>query len=190
LAVLSIITLSSNAFAGWECLLSKVKDVRTMKLVFTQEMRLPMAGDSVPTFSGVVYYKRPLKFRWEYTRGSDAILVSDGNLLEMKVPSAGQCQVNRLSGYQEVFPLFQMAEDSQAFSRLFRTVSEGPNTVKLVPAFKNSAFEEITIYLEGNCNIRAMKIRDQFGAELIYNFDSFTVNEDLPDSLFEIEPCK
>jgi len=71
LTALFIILTTQPASADFKCFLEKLKSVKSMKILFSQRTKLPVAGDEVDLYSGVIYYKRPLHFRWEYKKGSD-----------------------------------------------------------------------------------------------------------------------
>jgi len=194
LAVLiSTFFLTQPASADLKCFLQKLKNVRSMKIVFSQRTKLPVAGDEVDLYSGVIYYKRPLRFRWEYKKGSDIRIISNGELLEVIFPSEKECQVTELSVPSTVFPLFQIIENPENFWTLFKVLKESKDgdswVVDLSPTYKDSTFEKVTLYIDNSCNLRAIRTYQFDGTTATYIFKKITVNEKLPENLFRLEPC-
>ncbi|TCK06431.1 LolA family protein [Phorcysia thermohydrogeniphila] len=194
LTVLFIILTAQPASADLKCFLEKLKSVKSMKILFSQRTKLPVAGDEVDLYSGVIYYKRPLHFRWEYKKGSDIRIISNGELLEVIFPSEKECQVTELSAPSTVFPLFQIIENPENLRKLFKVLKESKDgdswVVGLSPTYKDSTFERVTLFIDGSCNLRAIKTYQFDGTEATYIFREVTINEELPEKLFELEACE
>jgi outer membrane lipoprotein carrier protein len=194
LTALFIILTTQPASADFKCFLEKLKSVKSMKILFSQRTKLPVAGDEVDLYSGVIYYKRPLHFRWEYKKGSDIRIISNGELLEVIFPSEKECQFTELSAPSTVFPLFQIIENPESFRRLFKVLKESKEgnswVVELSPTYKDSTFEKVVLFIDSNCNLRAIKTYQFDGTEATYIFREITINEELPEKLFELERCE
>ena len=182
------------ASADLECFLEKLKGITSMKIVFSQRTKLPVAGDEVDIYSGVIYYKRPLHFRWEYKKGSDIRIISNGEFLEVIFPSEGECQVTELSTPGVVFPLFQIIENPENLRRLFKVSKESREgnswVVELLPKYKDSSFDRVTLFIDRNCNLKAIKTFQFDGTEATYILKEVKANVKVPEELFKLKLCK
>ncbi|ADY73426.1 outer membrane lipoprotein carrier protein LolA [Desulfurobacterium thermolithotrophum DSM 11699] len=173
--------------------LEKLKSIKTLKIVFSQETKLPVAGDTVDLYGGVIYYEKPSKFRWEYTKGSDIYLVSNGEYLETVFPSDNQCQITELDTKSELFPLFQILNNPENFKKLFKIVkieeSRNFETVELKPTYENSIFEKIILLIDKDCNLKAFKTVQIDKTFATYVIKSWKENVKLSENLFKITPC-
>lgn len=178
------------AFGGEEDLYNLFKGVNTLKIVFSQKTVLPVAGDEVTLYQGVIYYKRPLKFRWEYTKGANVLILSDGKFLKSEIE--GECQVGELSS-QPLFPLIELIEDPQKFRRDFeveRVEKKGDlEVITIVPKYEGAFFKKISFILDGGRLVGVETLQED-GTKADYQIEEIVKNLPLDDSLFQLIPCR
>ena len=189
----SVLFLTTSAYGNVNCFLEKLKSVKTLKLVFSQETKIPVAGNEVDLYGGVIYYKKPSKFRWEYTRGSDIFVVSDGKFIETVFPSDKQCQVAELDSKSELFPLFQILDSPGRFDELFEVLNDEKDgkieVLELKPKYKDSIFEKIVLFIGENCKLKAFKTVQLDGTSSTYIVKELRENLRVSEDLFKLIPC-
>ena len=189
----SVLFLTTSAYGNVNCFLEKLKSVKTLKLVFSQETKIPVAGNEVDLYGGVIYYKKPSKFRWEYTRGSDIFVVSDGKFIETVFPSDKQCQMAELDSKSELFPLFQILDSPDRFDELFKVLNDEKDgkleVLELKPKYKDSIFEKIVLFIGENCKLKAFKTVQLDGTSSTYIVKELRENLRVSEDLFKLIPC-
>lgn len=185
--------LTNSAYGNVGRFLEQLKSIKTLKLVFSQETRIPIAGDNVDLYGGVIYYENPSKFRWEYTKGSNIFIVSNGKFIETVFPSDKECQLTKLDSRSELFPLFQILNAPDRFKELFKVLNEekegNVEVIELQPRYIGSIFEKIVLFLSKNCKLKAFKTVQIDGTSATYIVNSFIVNPKISSSLFRLIPC-
>ena len=188
-ALLIILFLTVPAL-GREELYNLFNGVKTLKIVFSQRTKLPVAGDEVSLYEGVIYYKRPLKFRWEYTKGANVLIVSDGKFFKSEIE--GECQIGELSN-QPLFPLIELIEDPQKFKRDFEVKEvEREGSIEVItvkPKYEEAFFKELKFVLERG-RLKEVETLQEDGTRAKYRIEKVIRNLPLKDSLFKITPCK
>ncbi|WP_457679237.1 LolA family protein [Thermovibrio sp.] len=189
LLLLWLLTASSKA-GEIDLLTKEFKGIKSLEVFFSQETKLPIAGDEVSLYKGVIYYKRPLKFRWEYTWGSSALIVSNGELLKSSI--GGNCQIIKVSR-DNLFPLIELVEEPELFKERFKLTSFKRNgeyaVLRLKPAYKDAFFKEITFVLRKG-SLFEVEVVQEDGTKELYKVEKIVKNPPLRDSLFRIIPCK
>jgi len=165
-------------------------NVRTLEVKFSQRTKLPVAGDEITLYRGVIYYKRPLKFRWQYTWGDSSLIVSNGKLIESFIE--GNRQVYSVKE-GELFPLIELVESPDSFFKDFKLVKAEKEGELLKLKFKslkrNLFFREITFYLRGNKLVGLLTVQSD-RTESFYEIISFKKNVPLKERLFKLERLK
>ncbi len=188
--ILCLLITTSAAFGQTTDLFNLFKGVKTLKITFSQITKLPVAGDEVSLYKGVIYYKRPLKFRWEYTQGAKVLIVSDGKLVKSSVE--GECQVGELSP-ETLFPLIELIENPKGFKMdfLVKEIKREGNweAIKIVPKYKDPFFKEVTFILKDG-KLVAVETLQEDGTQAKYRIEKIVKNLPLKDSLFRVTPCR
>ncbi len=195
LTFLLLVFLFSNAlsssFSDYEMKLREIfGKVKTLEVKFSQKTKLPVAGDEITLYKGIIYYKRPLKFRWQYTWGDSSFIVSDGKFIESFIE--GNRQVYPIKE-GELFPLIELVEFPDSFFKEFKLVKVDKEGGVLKLRFKslrrNPFFREITLYLKGNRLVGLFTVQSD-GTESFYEITSFKENIPLKDELFKVKGLK
>ncbi|MEO2068667.1 MAG: outer membrane lipoprotein chaperone LolA [Desulfurobacteriaceae bacterium] len=172
-----------------DCFLENLKFVKTLKIVFSQKTKLPISDDEVESYRGVIYYKRPSKFLWKYTKGSDIFVISDGKFLEVVFPEDRECQLTEVNESSEFFPLFKILDAPSKFYQFFKVSDLGSGEFVLEPRYEKSTFERIYLVVDKSCNLKLFKTVQIDGTESKYVIKSFEENVKLEDNLFKLIPC-
>jgi outer membrane lipoprotein carrier protein len=184
--LLTFLSLSLNSLAvSKEALLSLFENVDALKMEFSQITELPVAGDTVSLYKGVIYYKRPLKFRWEYTEGSSSLIVSDGHRVLVNIE--GDCQVMELDN-NALFPFIELLENREEFLRRFG-VREERDRIVVIPKDGESVFKEIAFVFKGGKLVRIETLQEG-GTRSVYEIKSIEKNVKLSDDLFRVSSCE
>ena len=195
LALLFSVLFSSSAFSfnftDYELKLREIfSNVKTLEVKFSQRTKLPVAGDEITLYKGVIYYKRPLKFRWQYTWGDSSFIVSNGRLIESFIEGNRQVYPVREG---ELFPLIELVEFPDSFFKEFKLVKADKEGGVLRLEFKslrgNRFFKEIAFYLRGNKLVGLFTVQSD-GTESFYEITSFKKNVPLNGALFKVEGLK
>jgi len=191
IAIAFFVVTGVSSFAGTpDELINLFKGADTLKIVFNQKTEIPVAGDEVSLYTGVIYYKRPSKFRWEYTRGADVLIVSDGKLLKSSIE--GDCQVEELKG-EPLFPLIELIDSPERFKKDFKVKKiqkEGEwVAITIIPRYKDAFFKEITFILKGG-RLKEVRTLQEDGTLATYQIEEIDKNIPLKESLFRVTPCR
>src|SRR5689334_4293065 len=95
LVLLAALLLAVPAFAGSiEKLNAFVKQTQSARSAFTQKV-LDKSGKAIQSSSGVLAFSRPGKFRWEYRKPNEQLIVGDGERLWIYDPDLNQVTVKK-----------------------------------------------------------------------------------------------
>lgn len=198
--VLLLMSLAAGGAAGpesaGEALLRRVGEryaaARTLSAKFRQEIPLQNVG-IVRKASGIVYFGRPLKMRWDYKGPEAQLFLADGRHFYFR--PAGSSQVIRravdekgLGGKIPLLLLFGKGE----ITALFRVDAaeprkDGEETVLRLSPRGDGAPEVRRIDLvvgAGDALIREVHLFDRLGGENHLYLTDVTVNPSLPADLF------
>jgi len=198
--VLLLLSLAGGGAAGpesaGEALLRRVGEryaaARTLSAKFRQEIPLQNVG-IVRKASGIVYFGRPLKMRWDYKGPEAQLFLADGRHFYFR--PAGSSQVIRrevdekgLGGKIPLLLLFGKGE----ITALFRVDAaeprkDGEETLLRLSPRGDGAPEVRRIDLvvgAGDALIREVHLFDRLGGENHLYLTDVTVNPSLPADLF------
>ena len=198
--VVFLLSLAAGGAAGpesaGEALLRRVGEryaaARTLSAKFRQEIPLQNVG-IVRKASGIVYFGRPLKMRWDYKGPEAQLFLADGRHFYFR--PAGSSQVIRrevdekgLGGKIPLLLLFGKGE----ITALFRVDAaeprkDGEETVLRLSPRGDGAPEVRRIDLvvgAGDALIREVHLFDRLGGENHLYLTDVTVNPSLPADLF------
>jgi len=199
-SVLLLLSQAPGSAAGpekaGEALLSRIGEryaaARTLSAKFRQEIPLRNVG-IVRKASGIVYFGRPLKMRWDYEGPEAQLFLADGRHFYFR--PAGSSQVIRrdvdeqgLAGKIPLLLLFGKGE----ITALFRVDAAEPRkggeeTVLRLSPRGDGAPEVRRIDLvvgAGDALIREVHLFDRLGGENHLYLTDVTVNPSLPADLF------
>lgn len=185
---------------------------------FIQEV-LDESGKRLKVSSGTMQFSRPGKFRWEYQKPYEEIMVGDGARIWMYDVDLQQVTVRKLdtalgaspaallSGSTEIerdFELKNVACEAHAEAEQVEPASQvaGANKatcskdaaalawVEATPRTKETSFQRIRMAFNARSELMVMELYDKFGHVTVLHFSGILRNPKFPRELFRFVPPK
>ena len=142
--------------------------------------------------TGTMQFMRPGKFRWEYEKPYEQVIVGDGVRLWIYDKDLNQVTVRKLDRALGSSPAALLA-GSNEIEKIYNLTNLGPQEgldwLEAVPKSKENAFERIRLGF-GQSGLEAMELRDQFGQVTVIKFASVERNPKLLPDAFKFTPPK
>ena len=142
--------------------------------------------------TGTMQFARPGKFRWEYDKPYEQIIVGDGSKLWIYDKDLNQVTVRKLDKALGGSPAALLAgsnEIEKIYNLTNRGSQEGLDWLEAVPKSKENTFERIRLGFSQS-GLEAMELRDQFGQTTIIKFAALERNPKLAPDQFKFVPPK
>ena len=142
--------------------------------------------------TGTMQFARPGKFRWEYEKPYEQLIVGDGSRLWVYDKDLNQVSVRKLDQALGDSPAALLAgsnEIEKIYSLTNLGNQEGLDWLEAVPKSKENAFERIRLGFSPS-GLEAMELRDQFGQITVIKFAAVERNPKLAPELFRFVPPK
>lgn len=185
-----IFLLPSAAFAaGTEALKTFLSQTQSARARFAQ-MVLDKDLKPLQQAQGVMQFSRPGKFRWDYTKPYEQVIVGDGSRLWIYDKDLNQVTVRKLDRALGASPAALLAgsndlERDYALSNL--GVKNGLDWLEAVPKNRDSTFERVRMGF-GKAGLEAMELRDPFGQNTVITFADIERNPRIPAETFRFAP--
>ena len=183
--------LSLNVFAeGISDLNAFVNNVSSMSSEFSQVV-LDKKGSKLQDVEGVMLFKRPNKFRWDYLKPYQNQIISDGDRLYMYDQDLRQVSINSIAKVGGSTPLLIIAgKNIEKYFTLKNIESQAgdessPNIkwVEAIPKEEGAGFSKVMLGLTEN-KLSVMKIVDAFEHITTISFRNAKYNVSLSDNDF------
>ena len=183
---------STTAFgATTESLKAFLTQTTTAKGRFAQmvlDKNLKMLQQS----TGTMQFSRPGKFRWEYNKPYEQIIVGDGTKLWIYDKDLNQVTERKMDKALGASPAALLAgsneiEKSYTLNNIGN--QEGLDWLEAIPKSKDTAFERVRLGF-GKAGLEAMELRDQFGQVTVIKFADIERNPKLAADAFTFTPPK
>ena len=142
--------------------------------------------------TGTMQFARPGKFRWEYDKPYEQIIIGDGSRLWIYDKDLNQVTVKKLDAALGGSPAALLA-GSNEIEKIYHLSNlgnqQGLDWLEAVPKSKENAFERIRLGF-GRNGLEAMELRDQFGQTTVIKFAAVERNLKLAPELFKFTPPK
>jgi outer membrane lipoprotein carrier protein len=183
--------LSTAHAAGLQQLKGFLTGVQTLAANFEQIVT-DRNGKQVQRSTGIMQFSRPGRFRWEYVKPYEQIIVGDGEKLWLYDPDLNQVTVRKLADTIGSSPAALLAGDNQ-LERDF-TLKDGGQADKLAwveatPKSKETTFERVRLGFNDS-SLEVMELFDNFGQKTVIRFSSLEINLKIPESVFKFVPPK
>lgn len=191
--ILSAVLLSSAAHASTalEQLHQFLEGSKTAKATFTQSV-INKSGKEGQKASGSMVYQRPGKFRWNYEKPYNQLIVGDGSKLWSYDKELNQVVIKPMSQALGSSPAALLAGDN-ALEKNFDLKDGGENGglawLDATPKNNEAGFERVRIGFKGGLP-QAMEVRDNFGQTTVLQFVSFERNVSVTADMFHFVPPK
>jgi outer membrane lipoprotein carrier protein len=191
LAALLLLPLTAPAAEPGQALTSYLKGLDTLSADFEQ-VTFNADHTAMAESRGVFYIKRPGKFRWEYKKPGEQIIIADGKrvyVYDVELEQVShQDQAKALAGT----PALLLA-DGGPIDREFAVKdlpsSDGMTWMALTPRAEDTEVQTIQIGFEGK-DLRSLIMEDSFGQVTRLLFTGTKRNPSLKDDLFHLKPNK
>ncbi len=142
--------------------------------------------------TGTMQFSRPGKFRWEYDKPYEQVIVGDGARLWVYDKDLNQVTERKLDRALGASPAALLAGSNDIDKNYTLTGignQEGLDWLEAVPKTKDTAFERIRLGF-GKAGLDAMELRDQFGQVTVIKFADVERNGKLAPDAFTFTPPK
>lgn len=173
----------------------KQKGIDTWDADFIQTKVTSLMSDKIVS-EGHTVFKRPNLIHWRYIKGSNLLMVFNGQEAWLYYPNLREAERYRnIERMIKKFPLaYGLAIENLRKYWNISIISDSPNgfiILELRPKEKESrrVFEKITLLIEKKIGVpRKVQIFEPGGDYTIIEFKEIKVNENLPSDLFTFKP--
>lgn len=188
LILLCLLPAAASA-AGTDALKVFLTQTQTVKARFAQ-MVLDKNMKPLQQAQGVMQFSRPGKFRWDYQKPYEQVIVGDGSKLWIYDKDLNQVTVRKLDRALGSSPAALLAgsndlERDYTLSNL--GMDKGLDWLEALPKSKETVFERVRIGF-GKSGLEAMELRDQFGQTTVITFADVERNPRIAADVFRFTP--
>lgn len=192
LFLLFALALGSAAHAGGvDRLKAFIAGAKTAEADFTQTVA-DKNGRVSQQVSGKMAFARPGKFRWDYNKPYEQVIVGDGAKLWLYDTDLEQVTVKSLGDVIAGTPAALLAGDN-AIEKYFALknagVADGLEWLEATPKTKDTSFERIRMGFKGDTLVQ-MDLFDFFGQRTTLKLTKMVRNPSIPASRFTFTPPK
>jgi outer membrane lipoprotein carrier protein len=187
------LSMPARALNGLESLENFVKTVKSGKSEFQQTVTSPARAGEAPRVknsSGTFEFQRPGKFKFQYKKPFEQLILADGTSLCIYDADLNQASQRKQSAAFANTPaaLIASATDLSALRNEF-TLENAPEKDGLVwvsarPKAADSTLQTVRIGFKGDA-LQQLDITDSFGQRSLINFTAMQINPSLPSSSFQ-----
>ncbi|HLP98859.1 MAG TPA: outer membrane lipoprotein chaperone LolA [Sideroxyarcus sp.] len=185
-AALCLAAVEAHA-AATDRLKSFIAASRSAQADFTQEVR-DKNGKRIQSASGTMQFVRPGKFRWEYRKPYEQLIVGDGKKFWMYDTDLNQVTVKKLDAALGSSPA-ALLSGSNEIERGFVLEDieghDGLEWLQATPRSAESSFEKILMAFDARSQLVVMELHDAFGQHTVLRFSALKTNPSLSPKLFK-----
>lgn len=188
---LLVLPLASHA-AATDKLKSFVASTHSAQADFTQEVQ-DKNGKRIQYSSGVMQFERPGKFRWEYRKPYEQLIIGDGKKFWLYDIDLEQVTVKKLDAALGSSPAALLAgsnEIESGFALADLDDRDGLEWLQAVPKSSESTFEKILMAFNARSELVVMELHDAFGHHTVLRFSGLKNNPALSPQRFRFTPPK
>lgn len=191
LALLCLLVPAVAAASATEALKTFLSQTQTVRARFAQ-MVLDKNLKPLQQAQGVMQFSRPGKFRWDYQKPYEQVIVGDGTRLWIHDKDLNQVTVRKLDRALGASPAALLAGSNELerdFTIKNVASEKGLDWLEAVPKNRDTIFERVRMGF-GKSGLEAMELRDQFGQVTVITFADVERNPKLPADVFRFTPPK
>ncbi len=189
LLILLCLLPSVASAAATDALKVFLTQTQTVKARFAQ-MVLDKNMKPLQQAQGVMQFSRPGKFRWDYQKPYEQVIVGDGSKLWIYDKDLNQVTVRKLDRALGASPAALLA-GSNDLERDFKLsnlgMEKGLDWLEALPKSRESVFERVRMGF-GKSGLEAMELRDQFGQTTVITFADVERNPRIAADVFRFTP--
>lgn len=181
---------------GLDALEAFVKSAKTGRASFTQVVTGPQKDGQAGrtrTSSGSFEFARPSKFRFDYKKPFEQVIVADGQTLWLYDTDLNQVTARRQEAVLGSTPaaVIASAPDLVALKKDFDLQSapdrDGMQWVVATPKNKEGQLHSMSLGFRGN-DLAKLEIADALGQRSLITFDKMEINAQVPAERFQFKP--
>ena len=177
--------------AGVDTLKSLLEQTTTARARFAQ-MVLDKNMKMLQQATGTMQFSRPGKFRWEYDKPQEQVIVSDGSRVWLYDKDLNQVTVRKVDVALGTSPAALLAGSNdidKSYSLTAAGTQDGLDWIEAVPRARDNAFEKVRLGFSKS-GLEAMELRDQFGQVTVIKFSAIERNAKIAPETFKFTPPK
>ncbi len=186
-----IFPLAAHASAV-EKLKTFIASTHAAQAEFTQEVQ-DKNGKRIQSASGSMQFVRPGKFRWEYRKPYEQVIVGDGVKFWLHDVELNQVTVKRMDAALGSSPA-ALLSGSNEIERGFVLQDTGARDeldwLQALPRTQDTGFEKIRMAFNAQSELVQMELHDTFGNKTVLKFSKLKRNPQLSPQLFKFVPPK
>lgn len=189
--LLLIVSYGANA-AATDRLKSFMASTHSAQANFTQEVQ-DRNGRRIQSASGTMQFVRPGKFRWEYRKPYEQLIVGDGKKFWLYDVDLEQVTVKKLDAALGSSPAALLSgsnEIERGFALKNIEGRDGLEWLQATPRSAESTFEKILMAFNARSELVVMELHDAFGQHTVLRFTDLKSNPSLSPERFRFTPPK
>lgn len=200
---LTAVLIAGSVSAAWadglKSLESFMRNSQAGKAQFTQSVTSPpKAGQEARTkvSSGTFEFQRPGKFKFNYTKPFEQLIVADGKTLWLydadlnQVTQRAQAQVLASTPAAILTSATDLKALQADFGLSAQPASQGLEWVLASPKAKGGQLKEVRVGFTTEGQLAALDIEDSFGQRSLMQFKDLQIQASLPAATFQFTPPK
>jgi len=159
---------------------------------FIQEVQ-DKNGKRIQSASGTMQFERPGKFRWEYRKPYEQLIVGDGKKFWMYDIDLNQVTVKRLDAALGSSPAALLSGNNEiesGFALVDVEDRDGLEWLQAKPKSSETTFEKILMAFNAKSELVVMELHDAFGHHTVLHFSEFKNNPTFGAQQFRFVPPK
>jgi outer membrane lipoprotein carrier protein len=188
LLTLALCALPAHA-GSIEKLRAFVAQTQSARADFSQKV-LGKEGEAAQASSGRLVFSRPGKFRWEYRKPYEQLIVGDGEKLWVYDKDLNQVTVKKLRGALGSSPAELLAgsnEIEEHYNLDAKGMKGGLDWLDAYPTDSDSMFEKVRMGFKSN-SLDTMELHDRLGQVTVIRFSKVQRNPKLDAAAFRFTP--
>lgn len=189
LLLVALLLPAASGASSIEELKALLQDTTTARARFAQVV-LDKDLKVLQKATGRMAFARPGRFRWEYDKPYEQVIVGDGARLWIYDKDLNQVTVRKLEGALGASPAALLAgsnEIEQSYTLSNVGNEQGLDWLEAVPRAQDTVFERIRLGFS-KAGLEAMELHDQFGQITVIKFSVMEHNAELPPETFRFTP--
>lgn len=190
-AALCLAALDAHA-AATDKLKSFIAATHSAQANFTQEVQ-DKSGKRMQFSSGTMQFERPGKFRWEYRKPYEQLIVGDGKKFWIYDVDLNQVTVKKLDAALGSSPAALLSGNNEiesSFALKDIDARDGLEWLQAMPKSTESTFEKILMAFNAKSELVVMELHDAFGHHTVLRFSDMKNNPSFPAQRFHFVPPK
>ena len=187
--ILLVLPFAAHAAAA-EKLKLFVSGTHSAQAKFTQEL-LDKNGKRVQLVSGMMLFERPGKFRWEYQKPFEQIIVGDGKRFWLYDVDLNQVTVKKLDAALGSSPAALLSgnnEIEREFNLSDLGMKEDLDWLQAIPKTSDTSFTKILMGFNAKAELIVMELHDSFGHRTVLRFSELKNNPSISSQQFKFVP--